>query len=86
MNSIAGTITGANTLKRADELSRGDTIPGGDAVNGHEVLAATTSMDAMLGLVIRVLVTERPRYREDATDYPVKSYTFRPYDKLWIEA
>lgn len=82
--NVPGTIA-HTTVVRADALAVGDVIPGGDAVNGHRVEVVTPGRDRMLGQIIRAWVREEPRYRGDATVYPILSYIFRPSDRLHVE-
>lgn len=80
------TIATATALKRADALAVGDIIPGGGAPKGHRVLETRTRRDKMLGLTILVTVVYVAMDADQQDAYLPVNYTFRPYDKLWVEA
>jgi hypothetical protein len=86
MHAVKGTITGSLTLKRADALAVGDIIPGGDAPKGHKILSVSRPrVDAMLGMVIIITVRQIP-IDPDFEYYASRDYTFRPHDRIWVEA
>lgn len=84
MKTQARTVENALTLKRADALAVGDIIPGGNAAKGHVVTHVSHGrIDDMLGMVTLVVVRQIPM---DEEFHAARDYTFRPYDKIWVEA
>lgn len=71
------TIDNYRTLVTAEELIEGDRIPGKLSGDIYEVRYVQKGADDILGNMVEVVVWNPEQ------EY-TQTYTFRPFDKIWI--